>query len=80
MCASLGTTGTCAFDNLEEIGPICKYTNLLLSFWPSYELKSTSVYVLPKHTYIYGWLPWSFWMRSASQIDELCGTLFKACH
>lgn len=24
LCASLGTTGTCAFDNLEEIGPMCK--------------------------------------------------------
>lgn len=23
VCATLGTTGTCAFDNLEEIGPIC---------------------------------------------------------
>ena len=24
MCATLGTTGACAFDNLEELGPICK--------------------------------------------------------
>jgi histidine decarboxylase len=23
VCATLGTTGACAFDNLEEIGPIC---------------------------------------------------------
>lgn len=24
MCATLGTTGSCAFDNLKEIGLICK--------------------------------------------------------
>lgn len=24
LCASLGSTGSCAFDNLEELGPICK--------------------------------------------------------
>ncbi|VVC44138.1 Pyridoxal phosphate-dependent decarboxylase,Aromatic-L-amino-acid [Cinara cedri] len=23
LCATLGTTGACAFDNLEELGPIC---------------------------------------------------------
>ena len=25
VCATLGTTGVCAFDNLEEIGEVCKY-------------------------------------------------------
>ncbi|XP_070184728.1 histidine decarboxylase-like, partial [Littorina saxatilis] len=24
LCATLGTTGACAFDNLKELGPICK--------------------------------------------------------
>ncbi|XP_050529750.1 histidine decarboxylase isoform X2 [Daktulosphaira vitifoliae] len=24
VCATLGTTGACAFDNLEELGPICQ--------------------------------------------------------
>ena len=24
LCATLGTTGACAFDKLTEIGPICK--------------------------------------------------------
>lgn len=23
LCATLGTTGACAFDKLEELGPIC---------------------------------------------------------
>lgn len=25
MCATLGTTSCCTFDNLEEIGQVCKY-------------------------------------------------------
>ena len=25
LCATLGTTGACAFDNLKELGPICEY-------------------------------------------------------
>ena len=24
LCATLGTTGACAFDSLEELGPICQ--------------------------------------------------------
>ena len=24
LCATLGTTGACAFDNLQELGPICE--------------------------------------------------------
>jgi len=24
VCATLGTTGACSFDNLQELGPICK--------------------------------------------------------
>lgn len=30
VVATLGTTGTCAFDNLDEIGPICKQHNIWL--------------------------------------------------
>ena len=26
LCASLGTTGACSFDNLLELGPICEST------------------------------------------------------
>ena len=28
VCATLGTTPMCAFDNITEIGPICKFDNL----------------------------------------------------
>ncbi|XP_064116167.1 histidine decarboxylase-like [Macrobrachium nipponense] len=30
VCATLGTTGSCSFDNLEEIGPICKENDMWL--------------------------------------------------
>ncbi|KAL0268988.1 UNVERIFIED_CONTAM: hypothetical protein PYX00_010743 [Menopon gallinae] len=30
LCATLGTTGACAFDNLQELGPICQEENLWL--------------------------------------------------
>lgn len=30
VVTTLGTTGTCAFDNLDEIGPICKQYNMWL--------------------------------------------------
>lgn len=34
--ATLGTTGTCAYDNLEEIGPICKANNIWLHIDAAY--------------------------------------------
>ncbi|XP_072174382.1 aromatic-L-amino-acid decarboxylase-like [Diadema setosum] len=30
VCATLGTTGACAFDNLEELGAVCEEENLWL--------------------------------------------------
>ncbi|XP_023333251.1 histidine decarboxylase [Eurytemora carolleeae] len=34
LCATLGTTGACAFDNLQELGPICqvRYRNYRIEF------------------------------------------------
>lgn len=26
VCATLGTTPSCAFDNILEVGPLCKYS------------------------------------------------------
>lgn len=34
--ATLGTTGTCAYDNLEEIGPICQENNIWLHIDAAY--------------------------------------------
>lgn len=36
VVATLGTTGTCAFDNLDEIGPICKQHNIWLHIDAAY--------------------------------------------
>ncbi|XP_021932712.1 histidine decarboxylase isoform X2 [Zootermopsis nevadensis] len=30
LCATLGTTGACSFDNLQELGPICKSEKMWL--------------------------------------------------
>lgn len=34
--ATVGTTGTCAFDNMEEIGPVCKKFNVWLHIDAAY--------------------------------------------
>lgn len=36
VVATLGTTGTCAFDNIDEIGPICKEYNIWLHIDAAY--------------------------------------------
>lgn len=36
VVATLGTTGTCAFDNLNEIGPVCIENNLWLHIDAAY--------------------------------------------
>ncbi|XP_054069743.1 histidine decarboxylase isoform X3 [Rissa tridactyla] len=36
VCATLGTTGVCAFDNLSELGPICKAEGLWLHIDAAY--------------------------------------------
>ncbi|CAC5419651.1 hdc [Mytilus coruscus] len=36
VCATLGTTGACAFDNLKEIGPICERQGLWLHIDAAY--------------------------------------------
>ncbi|KAK2156591.1 hypothetical protein LSH36_209g03023 [Paralvinella palmiformis] len=36
LCATLGTTGACAFDNLEELGPICKKEDIWMHIDAAY--------------------------------------------
>ncbi|XP_060564972.1 aromatic-L-amino-acid decarboxylase-like [Ruditapes philippinarum] len=45
MCASLGTTGSCAFDRLDEIGPICKENDIWLHIDAAY---AGSAFVCPE--------------------------------
>ncbi|KAH3887330.1 aromatic-L-amino-acid decarboxylase-like [Dreissena polymorpha] len=45
LCASLGTTGTCAFDDLETLGPICKEHGIWLHVDAAY---AGSAFVCPE--------------------------------
>ncbi len=46
VCATLGTTGACAFDNLEEIGPICKQEDIWLHIDAAY---AGSAFLCPEY-------------------------------
>ena len=46
VCATLGTTGACAFDNLEEIGPICDSEDLWLHIDAAY---AGSAFMCPEY-------------------------------
>ncbi len=43
VVATLGTTGTCAFDNLEELGPICNREGLWLHIDAAYAGELTAL-------------------------------------
>jgi len=45
LCATLGTTGACAFDNLQELGPICQEEQLWLHVDAAY---AGSAFVCPE--------------------------------
>ncbi|EFN88410.1 histidine decarboxylase [Harpegnathos saltator] len=50
VCATLGTTGACSFDNLKEIAPICQKNGLWLHIDAAY---AGSAFVCPEFR---GWL------------------------
>ncbi|KAG9428127.1 alpha-methyldopa hypersensitive protein isoform X1 [Apis mellifera carnica] len=49
VIATLGTTGTCAFDNLKELGPICKEYNMWLHIDAAY---AGSAFICPEYRYL----------------------------
>ncbi|XP_031560369.1 aromatic-L-amino-acid decarboxylase-like [Actinia tenebrosa] len=52
VCATLGTTNVCSFDNLEDIGPICKKENMWLHIDAAY---AGSFFICPEYrTYMKG--------------------------
>lgn len=46
---TVGTTGTCAFDNMEEIGPICKNFNVWMHIDAAY---AGAAFSLPEYAHI----------------------------
>ncbi|CAL8131502.1 unnamed protein product [Orchesella dallaii] len=50
VCATLGTTGSCAFDNLEELGNVCRQENLWLHVDAAY---AGSAFICPEFR---GWM------------------------
>lgn len=49
VVANLGTTPTCAFDKLEELGPICERENLWLHIDAAY---AGTAFVCPEYRYL----------------------------
>ncbi|XP_052897337.1 3,4-dihydroxyphenylacetaldehyde synthase-like [Anopheles moucheti] len=63
--ATLGTTGTCAYDNLAEIGPYCNEHNIWLHIDAAY---AGAALCLPEYTHI---------MKGAERADSLNFNLHK---
>uniref|UniRef100_H3A7F5 Aromatic-L-amino-acid decarboxylase n=1 Tax=Latimeria chalumnae TaxID=7897 RepID=H3A7F5_LATCH len=49
FCATLGTTASCAFDNLLELGPICNAENLWMHIDAAY---AGSAFICPEFRYL----------------------------
>ncbi|XP_022900869.2 aromatic-L-amino-acid decarboxylase-like [Onthophagus taurus] len=49
VLATLGTTGTCAFDDMQELGPVCVEENLWLHIDAAY---AGSAFICPEYRYL----------------------------
>ncbi|XP_011494806.1 PREDICTED: histidine decarboxylase isoform X2 [Ceratosolen solmsi marchali] len=58
VCATLGTTGACSFDNLQEIGPICEKNGLWLHIDAAY---AGSAFICPE---------FRCWMKGIEHADS----------
>lgn len=58
VCATLGTTGACAFDDLTEVGPIAKQFNLWLHVDAAY---AGSAFICPENR---------IWMKGVEMVDS----------
>ncbi|XP_002068893.3 histidine decarboxylase isoform X1 [Drosophila willistoni] len=59
VCATLGTTGSCSFDNLEEIGIVCRDHNLWLHVDAAY---AGSAFICPE---------FRTWLRGIERADSI---------
>ncbi|KAI4473981.1 hypothetical protein M0802_015850 [Mischocyttarus mexicanus] len=58
VCATLGTTGACSFDNLVEIGPICEKNGLWLHIDAAY---AGSAFICPEYRH---------WLKGVEYADS----------
>ena len=49
MCATLGTTGCCSFDNISELGEVCAKENVWLHIDAAY---AGSAFICPEFQYL----------------------------
>ncbi|XP_011182266.2 histidine decarboxylase isoform X1 [Zeugodacus cucurbitae] len=59
VCATLGTTGSCSFDNLEEIGIVCRDFNIWLHVDSAY---AGSAFICPE---------FRTWLRGIERADSI---------
>lgn len=59
VCATLGTTGTCAFDNLDEVGIVCREYNLWLHLDAAY---AGSAFICPEYR---------SWLKGVERADSI---------
>ncbi|XP_018799992.1 PREDICTED: histidine decarboxylase isoform X2 [Bactrocera latifrons] len=59
VCATLGTTGSCSFDNLEEIGIVCRDFNIWLHVDSAY---AGSAFICPE---------FRTWLRGIEKADSI---------
>lgn len=59
VCATLGTTGACSFDNVEEIGKICTEEGLWLHVDAAY---AGSAFICPE---------FRIWLRGIERVDSI---------
>ncbi|XP_013103850.2 histidine decarboxylase isoform X1 [Stomoxys calcitrans] len=59
VCATLGTTGACSFDNLEEIGVVCREFNLWLHVDAAY---AGSAFICPE---------FRTWLKGIERADSI---------
>ncbi|XP_077293289.1 histidine decarboxylase [Arctopsyche grandis] len=59
LCATLGTTGACSFDNVQELGPICKEESLWLHIDAAY---AGSAFICPEFRH---------WMTGIEYADSI---------
>ncbi|XP_069704016.1 histidine decarboxylase [Periplaneta americana] len=59
LCATLGTTGACSFDNLQELGPICKAENMWLHVDAAY---AGTAFICPEFRH---------WLNGVNYVDSI---------